>query len=97
MRRACRKDSNHTEVIDLYRELGCSVHDTSMVGFGYPDISLGLVGVTSLVEIKVGDADYTAAQKVFHRDWRGEKPVTIRSIEEVIAHVIRVRKRISVN
>lgn len=93
--RAARVDRNHGELVGLYRELGCYVADTSRVGFGFPDIVVGMAGAPAdLVEIKMEEGDFTSAQVIFHRDWRGRKPIVVRTREDVIAHVQRVRKQL---
>ena len=92
-----RRDSNHDEIAETYRQLLCSVHDTSMVGFGFPDLAVGAGMQTDLVEIKTEDGDLDPRQKTFHRDWRGAKPVVVRTKEDVIEHVQRLRKAIARN
>ena len=54
MRRAARVDANHKEFITKLRKCkGYSVHDTSRLGDGFPDIVVGAYAkYTVLVEIK---------------------------------------------
>jgi hypothetical protein len=85
-------DANHSELAQVFESLGCSVADTSAVGFGYPDITIGLVGQTHLVEVKDADGRLSASQERFIRDWRGGRIITVRTAEEAIAHVQAIRR-----
>jgi len=56
MRRAARTDRNHAEIINAFRRLGWSVHDTSRLGGGFPDLVAYKSGHSvMLVEVKDGD------------------------------------------
>ena len=88
-------DANAAELMQVYRDLGCSVHDTHAVGFGFPDAVCGWVGVTELVEFKTADGDFTPPQRTFIRDWRGSKVRVVRTREDVCAHVTEVRRRVA--
>ena len=88
-----KRDANHAAIADLFRSLGCYVQDTSVVGWGYPDITLGIAGETHLVEIKTEGGILNAAQKRFIRDWRGSKVHLVTNATEAIALVSAVRKR----
>jgi hypothetical protein len=85
-------DANHGEVAQFYRDLGCSVADTSAAGFGFPDITIGCVGITNLVEVKDADGNLSASQQRFMREWRGGPIAVVRSMEEAAAHVQRIRR-----
>ena len=89
-RRGCH-DVNHAEVAQYYRDLGCSVADTSAAGFGVPDLAIGCAGVTTLVEIKDADGDISQSQKHFMQTWRGGPIAVVRSLDEAIDHVKRIR------
>lgn len=95
MRVRARKDDNHKEIADVYRKMGCSVLDTSMVGSGAPDIIVGLKQGNHLVEIKDGKKKPSARrltpdEERFHIEWRGPIRV-ISTVDEAIAHVNEVR------
>lgn len=90
-----RADQNHVELATLYEELGCSVVNTYHVGGGFPDVVVGLVTITELVEIKMPGGEKTPAQRTFHRDWRGSKVRIVRTREDVIEHVQEIRRRVS--
>ena len=93
MARALKTDTIQSEVINVYRSLGCTVKDTSMVGDGFPDLVIGCLGHNDLVEVKSGEKKrkaLTPDQKKFHCGWRG-KITIICSIEDAIQHVKRLR------
>jgi hypothetical protein len=88
-----RPDANHNQIADAYRSLYCSVFDSHACGLGFPDLVVGIGGVTVLVEIKSEDGELRASQNLFIRSWRGSKVEVVRTTEDVIAHVQRVRSR----
>lgn len=88
-----KPDSNHDQVVAWYEQLGCSVHDTHMVGGGFPDIAVGSVGITDLVEIKTLDGVVKPNQVTFRDAWRGGRPRLIATHADVVAHVQELRRR----
>lgn len=88
-------DKNQAEVISWYEELYCSVVDLHGIGFGCPDLMIGLSGRTELVEVKTEVGHAEATQVRFNRDWRGSKVKTVTTHADVIAHVQDVRERVS--
>jgi hypothetical protein len=93
-----RSDSNQKELVALYRQLGCSVLVLSMTES--IDLLVGVVGVNDLVEIKDGDKPLSARKLTkeeadFQDEWKGRKVVNVKSTEEVIAHVERLRGKLS--
>lgn len=79
--RGNRIDENQTEIVGVFRQLGCTVAITSMIGQGFPDLVVGIVGrnerVNLLVEIKDGSKPpsarkLTAPEQKFHDSWRGQ-------------------------
>jgi len=85
-------DGNHGEIAQVLEDLGCTVADTSAVGFGFPDIVLGLIGQTHLVEVKDSDGRLSASQQRFLRDWRGGRIVVVQTVAEAIEHVQAIRR-----
>ena len=85
------RDENHSEIVDRYEALGCTVQDLSSVGGGCPDLLVGGTSVKGrwdrLVEIKTESGTLERNQVRFWRDWRGRKPIVVRSAEDVYAHV----------
>ena len=92
-RRFTTRDANHAEIVEAYERLFCSVFEADTVGFGFPDLVVGISGVTCLVEIKTPDGVLEATQERFIQEWRGQKVVIVRTEEQVIAHVNSIRKR----
>lgn len=88
-----RKDSNHDELSDAYRELGCSVVDLSSVGSGVPDAVIGAAGITDFAEFKTKDGRLEPAQNTFMQTWRGSIVWVIRDRADVLFHVQSMRKR----
>jgi hypothetical protein len=86
-------DGNHAELAQVFEGWGCSVADTSAAGFGFPDIVLGLIGETHLVEVKDKDGRLSASQQRFLRDWRGGHVAIVQTLDEAIAHVQGIRRR----
>ena len=76
MRRATRLDANQAKIVAALRTIGASVHDTSAVGRGFPDLVVGFRGRTLLIECKDG-AKRPSARKLtpeqveFKVGWRG--------------------------
>lgn len=76
MRRVARTDRNHQEIIDAFRKMGCSVHSTHQLGGGFPDIVVGILGLSNIVEIKDGtkppsQRQLTPDEQIFHTEWAG--------------------------
>lgn len=88
-----RPDANHAEIVKCYKDLYCSVFETHHVGFGFPDLIVGIGGITDLVEIKNEDGKLRASQELFIKTWRGSKVQLVRTEQDVIDHVRRVRSR----
>jgi hypothetical protein len=88
-----RPDANHGDVVSSYEQLFCSVVDLHAVGFGCPDLMIGCSGLTELAEVKTEEGDLLPSQITFQKSWRGSKVVIIRTQEDVIAHVTRMRQK----
>jgi hypothetical protein len=91
--RTRKTDGNHAQLLNTFRELQLSVHDTHELGGGFGDCVVGVPGVNVLVEIKddslpPSKRDLTEDEHEFHRIWRG--PLVI---VESIDHAIKVAKR----
>lgn len=82
---ARKVDSNHSLIVKTLRDLGCSVFDTSRVGGGYPDLTIGKNNITCLVEIKADEkSKYTPAQELFMLNWRGSAVARVDSVDSAI-------------
>jgi len=88
-----KTDANQSQVVGWYEELHCSVIDLHELGHNIPDLLVGCGKVCDqLVEVKTESGELTEGQAVFHRDWRGKPPVVIRTHQDVIEHVHRMRQ-----
>lgn len=98
MTRRSRKDANHNELVSAFEQLGCTVAQMHACGVpGFPDIAVGVVGRTWLVELKNPDSAYGRAglndnQSAFSRDWRGGSVHVASSRDDVIQLVQQWRK-----
>lgn len=81
-----KRDSNHGELVGVFRNCGCSVLDLGMVGNGCPDVCVGFMGETHLVEFKSEKGKLTEDQRQFVDRWRGDHFI-VRSAEEAISLV----------
>lgn len=92
MRRAAKVDSNHGEIVQALRKVGCRVLDLSRVGQGCPDL---LVSVANgkygrdlvLMEIKAGRGQANAAQRAFEA--QGWPVFLVRSVADALRVVGR--------
>jgi hypothetical protein len=94
-RHARAVDANQSEVVAMFRALGCSVHSTASVGAGFPDLAVGLGGRTYLVEVKDGRKvpsarRLTPLEAKFAEAWRGGWHL-VECREDVVALVHRWR------
>lgn len=87
-RYARRRDANHAALTKALEALGCSVLDTAHIGIpGAPDVVVGAIGGTHLVEFKNPESRYGRAglndnQQAFARDWRGGPLYAVSTPEE---------------
>lgn len=91
MRKHGRTDSNQQEIIDVLRQCGCSVFDTSALGDGFPDLVVGRHGCNFLLEVKDGNKSpsrrrLTPAEEAFREAWRGTVYV-VESVEDALQTV----------
>lgn len=68
-----RADLNQSTIVRSLRMLGASVHITSQVGNGFPDIVVGWFGKNFLFEIKNKDTfgKLNTLQLIFRDRWKG--------------------------
>lgn len=70
-----RRDANHFDIIQAFRQLGATVIDVSQTPCGF-DILVGYGGLTMPVEIKTGPkAKLTTFEQKIHDSWTGGKRV----------------------
>lgn len=91
MRRAARTDANQTEIVNALRGVGASVAVTSMLGDGFPDLTVGFRGENYLIEIKDGSKPpskrkLTPDEKSFHNSWWGKIDI-VKNIDEALCAI----------
>ncbi len=96
MRRAARTDENHSDVVDAFRRLGCSVLSLAGLGQGVPDLLISNRHGSYLVEVKDGEKPpskrkLTDDQVEFHSHWRGQIYIVER-LEDVAAVIIKAAR-----
>lgn len=86
--RAAKVDGNHSAIVDMYRDGGCSVTSLAGLGRGVPDLLVGFRGQLALVEVKTPKGKLRPLQEEFGKVW----PVrVVRSPAEAFAHVLELR------
>jgi hypothetical protein len=86
-RRGCRKDLNHDEIAECFRDLGWQWWDTYQVAQFLPGFTDGLAikrGVVVLIEVKSGKGTLTSDEATFHLQYAGPIEVA-RNQQDVIA------------
>lgn len=86
---ARQSDANHSEILNAFRQLGCSVQDTRLVGGGFGDAVVGYLGRDRQVEVKQPGKRPTANQEAFYKAWKGATPLVIHSVDEA-AQAVRM-------
>lgn len=96
MRRAARVDANQGTIVSEYRRLGCSVRSTAALGKGFPDLCVGIGGLSALVEVKDGSKPPSARaltpdERDFRDTWTGGVYL-VEKVEDVARHVETLRR-----
>ncbi len=92
MRWAAKTDANHQQLMDAFRALGCSVLDLSRLGQGAPDLLVGKLGRSVLVEVKRDKkASLTDDQIKFMGAWKGAVMVVTDTfdVEKAVRFLVR--------
>ena len=94
-RKLHHRDTTHKPIAEVLESFGWTVIDTSAIGPqvpGFPDMMIGLGGVTDLVQAKTGeDASFTPAEIEFAKNWRGRPIVNLVSTAAAIEWATRTR------
>jgi hypothetical protein len=92
-----RADDNQSEIVKALRKAGVSVLVLSQVGGGCPDLLIGftdvLDGYNLLLEVKMPNGRLSPEQKAWHDDWKGLKPIVVRSVDEALEACGKKRRR----
>lgn len=80
-----RADLNQSEIVRALRAVGASVHITSQVGGGFPDLVCGIFGKNYLIEVKNRDTygKLSTEQLIFRDKWKG-KVYVVNSVDEAL-------------
>ena len=89
---AAKVDANQPEIVEAFRQLGCSVLHLHMVGSGCPDLLIGCNGFNVLVEVKTATGKLTDDQKDFVYAWRGDAVNIVRTRDDAIELVNHYRR-----
>ncbi len=85
----CKVDANHGSIVDALRARGWSVTSLAKVGFGAPDVVVGLDGINVLLELKMPKEKLTGDEVKWHAGWRGTCYIAF-SAEQAIAICLAV-------
>ncbi len=83
MRGGGRPDENQGTIVGCLRRAGYSVHITSGVGGGFPDLVVGGHGVNLLMEVKTAKGKERSKQTDFRVGWKG-RTCTVRSMADAL-------------
>lgn len=96
MRRAARRDANHSSIKDVFESFDCSVLDIASTPCGF-DLVIGYKTQAILVEVKDGEKPPSARKLTenefsAHLNWRGPKAIVTNNDEAVaVAKLLRAR------
>lgn len=90
MRYAAKTDENHTRIANAFRSCGASVHSVHRVGEGFPDLAVGYMGFTWLVEVKTETGTLNPAEYKWHNEWKGHA-VVVKTAGEAVRWIERWR------
>lgn len=90
------KDGNHASIMRAFRACGATVSAIESAEAGVPDLVVGIYGLTELVEVKDGSKAKSAqqlsdAQVKWHTSWKGRPVRVVRSVDEAVELVSRMR------
>ena len=89
------RDTTHNPIAEVLQAFGWVVIDTSAIGPqvpGFPDMMIGLGGVTDLIQAKTGArAPFTPAELDFAKNWRGRAIVNLASKGAAIEWATKAR------
>jgi Holliday junction resolvase len=88
-RRNARRDANEPQIVELLERAGCSVERLSLPHG--PDLLCGLLGKTVLLEVKTEKGRLQPGQLAWHRRWKGSPVVTVRTVDEALTLVGKLR------
>ena len=86
------KDLNHDVIVKALEEIGCSVVDLYRLGSGVPDLMVGYMGMTLLMEIKNPGTQYgreglNRNQVLWKEQWKGGPYAVVIDVESALRAV----------
>jgi hypothetical protein len=82
-------DKNQNEIVHALRQVGATVILLHEAGEGIPDLLIGFMGDTYLMEVKSKTGKLNPRQIEWHEKWNGDFVFIVRSIEDAL-NAIRV-------
>jgi Holliday junction resolvase len=76
-----RRDANEQSIVDAFTALGWSVQRISAKGA--PDLVCARGQKVVFVEVKGAKGKLTKDQVTWHANWRGPKPIIVRTVDDV--------------
>jgi len=89
---AAKVDVNQPEIVEVFRQLHCTVLLLHQVGSGCPDLLIGVNGFNVLVEVKTATDKLTDDQTNFICAWSGDAVNIVRSRDDAIELVNHYRR-----
>lgn len=84
-----RTDANQSEIVKALENAGATVVKLHKVGAGVPDLMVGYLGTTSLIEVKTIKGKLNPKQQAWHEWWDGQADIA-RTPEEAVGIIERV-------
>lgn len=81
-----KPDAVAVQIVARLRELGAAVHyiESAYGKAGIPDLIVGWLGVTYLLELKSPGGRLSDAQEKFRQTWTGGPILTVRTLAEAL-------------
>ena len=81
-----RADNNQEAIVNALRSVGATVEITSQQGNGFPDLVVGYMKRTHLIEIKNPDArgKLRATQEIFRDKWKGSDVHVVNNVDDAL-------------
>ena len=81
-----RADLNQKKIVDALRSIGATVEITSQQGNGFPDLVVGYMKRTHLIEVKNPEANgkLRATQEIFRDKWKGTDVHVVNTVDEAL-------------
>ncbi len=79
-----KRDGTESAIIQVLRQVGCTVQLLHGNTQGTPDLLVGFQGVNHLMEVKADKGRLLASQERWHTRWAGRPVVVVRTVEEAL-------------